>query len=448
MTRVLIVDDDRDMCEAIADGLEARGYHATAVASGTEAMMKLGEPFDALVTDLRMPGVDGLELVASSRKIAPDRPVIVMTAFSAVDTAVESIRRGAYHYLTKPFKLDELDLFLARALDEARLRTRAASLQRALRDRFSLQSMVGSSAAMQRVFDLAERVANANAPILITGETGTGKGMLARAIHAESPRAEGPIVTINCAALPEALLESELFGHKKGAFTGATQNRDGLLVQSSGGTLLLDEIGEMAAGLQAKLLDVIERNMLRPVGSDVERSVDVRIIAATHRDLRKLVAEGTFRQDLLYRLEVVTIELPALRHRREDLPMLMGRFLAQAQARHPNSPVRRFSRPALDRMMAHDWPGNVRELENVIERVVLLGREEEVPAEELPASVTAPRASALGFEGPVLRLREVQKRYAAWAYEMLGGKKLATAEALDVDVKTLSKLLSPDGTED
>ena len=448
MTRVLIVDDDRDMCEAIAEGLEARGYEATAVASGTEAMAKLGEPFDALVTDLRMPGVDGLELVASSRKVAPDRPVVVMTAFSAVDTAVESIRRGAYHYLTKPFKLDELDLFLARALDEARLRTRAASLQRALRDRFSLQSMVGSSPAMQRVFDLAERVAAANAPILVTGETGTGKGMLARAIHAESPRAEGPIVTINCAALPEALLESELFGHKKGAFTGATQNRDGLLVQASGGTLLLDEIGEMATGLQAKLLDVIERNMLRPVGSDVERSVDVRVIAATHRDLRKLVAEGTFRQDLLYRLEVVTIELPALRHRREDLPLLIGRFLAQAQARHPSSPVRRFSRPALDRMMAHDWPGNVRELENVIERVVLLGRAEEVPAEELPSSVTAPRASALGFEGPVLKLREVQKRYAAWAYETLGGKKLATAEALDVDVKTLSKLLAPDGTED
>ena len=443
MKRVLVVDDDRDMCSVIVEGLADRGYDTVGVSSGTDALAKLGEPFDAVVTDLRMPGVDGLELVAQSRKIAPERPVIVMTAFSAVDTAVESIRRGAYHYLTKPFKLDELDLFLARALDEAKLRARAANLEIAMRDRFSLQSMVGASAAMQRVFDLAARVAKANAPVLILGETGTGKGLLARAMHAESKR-DGAFVTVNCAALPETLLESELFGHKKGAFTGATQSRDGLLVQAGGGTILLDEIGEMALPLQTKLLDVIERAVVRPLGSDAERHVDARIVAATHRDLRERVAAGAFRQDLLYRLEVVVVEIPALRHRREDLPLLIGRFLASSLARHPSSPLKRFSRAALDRLMAHDWPGNVRELENVIERVVLLAREEEADASELPASVGATPHAATAFAGPIITMREMQKRYAAYVFDKLGATKAQTAETLDIDVKTLSKLLSTD----
>jgi two-component system, NtrC family, response regulator HydG len=445
MKRVLVVDDDRDMCSVVVDGLADRGYDAVGVSSSTEALAKLGEPFDAVVTDLRMPGIDGLELVAQSRKIAPERPVIVMTAFSAVDTAVESIRRGAYHYLTKPFKLDELELFVGRALEEARLRTRAASLEIAMRDRFALQAMVGASTSMQRVFDLAARVATANAPLLILGETGTGKGLLARALHAESRRS-GPFVTVNCAALPETLLESELFGHKKGAFTGATQSRDGLLVQASSGTLLLDEIGEMALPLQAKLLDVIERGMVRPLGSDTERPVDARIIAATHRDLRERVGAGSFRQDLLYRLEVVVIEIPALRHRREDLPLLIGRFLGASQARHPSSPLKRFSKPALDRLMAHEWPGNVRELENVIERVVLLARGEEADVPDLPGTVGQPSAGPLAF-GAVVTMREMQRRYAAYAFEKLGATKVQTAEALGIDVKTLSKLLASEGTE-
>ncbi len=447
MKKILVVDDDRDMCAVVVEGLVDRGYDAVGVSSSGEALAKLGEPFDALLTDLRMPGIGGLELVAQSRKIAPTRPVIVMTAFSAVDTAVESIRRGAYHYLTKPFKLDELDLFLARALDEARLRTRAANLEIAMRDRFSLEGMVGASASLQRVFDLATRVASANAPVLITGETGTGKGLLARALHTRRARGlsaetrEGAFVIVNCAALPETLLESELFGHKKGAFTGATQSRDGLLAQANGGTVLLDEIGEMAMPLQAKLLDVIERGVVRPLGSDTERVVDARIIAATHRDLRERVTAGSFRQDLLYRLEVVVIEIPALRHRREDLPLLIGRFLGNSQARHPKSPLKRFSKAALDRMMAHDWPGNVRELENAIERVVLLARTEEADVADLPATVTTPQVDTPTFTGPIVAMREMQRRYATWAYDKLGATKSETAEALDVDVKTLAKLL-------
>jgi two-component system response regulator HydG len=225
------------------------------------------------------------------------------------------------------------------------------------------------------------------------------------------------------------------------------QSRDGLLVQASGGTLLLDEIGEMPIGLQAKLLDVIERNVVRPLGSDSERPVDARIIAATHRDLRERVTAGAFRQDLLYRLEVVVMEIPALRHRREDLPLLIGRFLAASQSRHPSSPLKRFSKDALERLMAHDWPGNVRELENVIERVVLLGQNEEADASDLPNTVGAPSTGTMAFGGPIIPMREMQRRYAAYAYEKLGATKAQTAELLNIDVKTLSKLLSPDGPE-
>jgi len=441
--RVLVVDDDREMLGAIVDGLADRGWEATPAASSEEAMTKLSEPFDALVTDVRMPGASGLDLVAASRRVAPQRPVIVMTAFSGIETAVESIRRGAYHYLTKPFKIEELVLFLTRALDEAALRARAESLASAMRDRFSRDGMVGASPAMQRAFDLVARVAPTEAPVLIVGETGTGKGMIARMLHAESGR-EGPFVTINCAALPETLLESELFGHKKGAFTGATQSRDGLIAQASGGTLLLDEIGEMALPLQAKLLDVIERGVVRPLGSDVERETSARIVAATHRDLRERVAAGAFRQDLLYRLEVVVVELPALRHRREDLPLLIGKFLAASQARHPKSPLVRFSNEALERLVAHEWPGNVRELENVVERVVLLARTPEASVADLPASVTSTSASAATFSGPIVTMREAQRRYAVYAYEKLGATKAQTAEALGIDVKTLSKLLEPE----
>ncbi|HEY8074208.1 MAG TPA: sigma-54 dependent transcriptional regulator, partial [Labilithrix sp.] len=312
--RVLVVDDEPAMAETLAEGLVERGYDAIGVTSSKDAAARLGaEPFDAVVTDLRMPAVSGLALLAVAKREAPDAPVIVMTAFGALDSAIECIRQGAYHYLTKPFKVEELALFLSRGLDEARVRRRADALERALADRFAFGSLVGRSAAMRAVFELAERVADATTPLLIVGETGTGKTVLARAIHARSSRASGTFVTINCAALPENLLESELFGHVRGAFTGATSHRRGLLEEADGGTLLLDEIGEMPMALQTKLLDVIERRKVRAVGANVEKSVDVRFVAATHRDLRERVAAGAFREDLLYRLDVVTIELPPLR---------------------------------------------------------------------------------------------------------------------------------------
>jgi two-component system, NtrC family, response regulator HydG len=440
---VLVVDDDLALAETLADGLVERGYRGLAEGSSAAAIRRLeSEDIDVLVTDLRMPKPDGLELLAVARKLDATRPVIVTTAFSDVASAVESIRQGAYHYLTKPFKVDELELFLRRALDEARLRSEAVVLRRALRERFALGNLVGESTSMRALFDQMERIADADVPVLLSGETGTGKGLAAKALHALGRRANGPFVSVNCATLPENLLESELFGHVKGAFTGAVAQRSGLFEEAHGGTLFLDEIGEIDFGLQAKLLDVLESGQVRAVGANKQRPVDVRIVAASNQDLRQMAAARRFREDLLFRLEVVRLDLPPLRDRLEDLPILVEHFLKAAKVRHPKSPVERFSLEAYARLAQHTWPGNVRELEHVVERAVLLGRAQEVQPSEL--QLEAGRGSGegrLAFSGPVLPLRELQRRYAAWALQQQGGRRLATAESLGVDRKTLAKLL-------
>jgi two-component system response regulator HydG len=294
---------------------------------------------------------------------------------------------------------------------------------------------------MRGVSELVGRIAQAASPVLLTGETGTGKGLVARAIHATGTRASGRFVSVNCAALPENLLESELFGHVKGAFTGATANRGGLFSDADGGTLFLDEIGEMTHSLQAKLLHVLENGTVRPVGANQERRVDVRVVAATHRDLRERVAKGIFREDLLYRLDVLSIEIPPLRQRQEDIPVLLAHFLERASSQHPESPVRSFSKAALERLLDHRWPGNVRELEHLVERVVLLGRSTEVEPDELPRAVGRSSAAQVTFQGEILPLREMQRRYAAWVFDSLGGRRMATAERLGVDIKTLGRLL-------
>ncbi len=442
-TRVLVVDDDLALAETLADGLQERGYCAIPEGSSAAASHRLEQEPEvhALVTDLRMPGLDGIELLARSRRQNPARPVIVTTAFSAVATAIESIRQGAYHYLTKPFTVDELALFLGRALEEARLRTEAVQLRRALRERFALANLVGTSPSMRTLFDLMERVAEADVPVLLSGETGTGKGLVARALHALGRRSAGPFVTVNCAALPENLLESELFGHVKGAFTGAIAPRTGLFEEAHGGTLFLDEIGEMDIALQAKLLDVLESGEVRAVGANKQRAVDVRVIAASNRNLRELASGHRFREDLLFRLDVIRLELPALRERLEDLPLLVEHFFQAAKSRHPRSPVEAFSVAAHARLAQHRWPGNVRELENAVERTVLLGRGAEVQPVELHLEEASEAAGALEFRGPVLPLRQLQRHYASWALHQQGGRRLATADALGVDRKTLAKLL-------
>jgi two-component system, NtrC family, response regulator HydG len=450
--KILVVDDNLEMARTIADGLVDRDYDAVAVGSGRKALDHLtSEPFvDAVVTDLRMPGVDGLEVLSASRKLDPERPVIVMTAYSAIDTAVESIRRGAYHYLTKPFKQEELAIFLGRALEELRIRREASTLKTALRTQFSISNLIGQSAAIRAVRDRVQRLADAPAPALVLGETGTGKGLVARALHADSRRSGGPFVSVNCAALPESLLESELFGHVRGAFTGAVADRRGLFAEADGGSLFLDEIAEMTPALQAKLLHVLESGEVRPVGGTKVRQVDVRIIAATHRELPEAVRQQKFREDLMYRLDVVSILIPPLRERLEDLPGLVDHFLALVRAKYPHSPIRRFSAEALSALRRYRFPGNVRELGHLVEKIALLGQNAEVALADLPDGIGRPEAvEALGFGGEILPMRELERRYAVWAVGQTGGHRGKAAERLGVDPKTLRKWLGePDPVGD
>ena len=442
-SRVLIVDDHLEMAEMVADGLSELGFQTRALASGRAALDLLEENWpDAIVTDLRMHEVGGLDLLARSKALDPERPVIVMTAYGAVDSAVASIRQGAYHYLTKPFKLDEVEIYLRRALADRALRTEAAELRRTLQTQFSSLGLVGRSRSMREIYSLMERIAPVDVPVLILGETGTGKGLVARALHARSRREGGPFVAVNCAALPETLLESELFGHAKGAFTGAIKDRTGLFREAHMGTLLLDEIGDMPMSLHSKLLHVLEQGVIRPLGSDKDVPVDVRIMAATHRDLRQMVAAGTFREDLLYRLDVITLDLPPLRHRREDITDLFEYFLSMSKAKHPHSTVERAAPEVMERLLEYRWPGNVRELAHLVERMVVLGRELEVGLKDLPIPLAlSPSKDWKGFD-EILSSREMQRRYASWVLEKLGGNKARTAEALGVDVKTLGKWLS------
>jgi two-component system response regulator HydG len=444
--RVLVVDDHGDLAKSLCDGLEARGFDAVPLTSFREARAAIERAeHDALVTDLRLGADDGLELVTLSRRCAPESPVLVMTAFSAVATAVESIRRGAYHYVTKPFEVDELALFLTRALDEVSVRRERTTLRATFDVGFAAEHLLGTSPAMRQVVDLVRRLAQADVSVLVLGETGTGKGVVAQALHAEGRRAKGPFIPVNCAALPEALLESELFGHVRGAFTGAATSHVGLFEQADGGTLFLDEVAEMPPALQAKLLHVLETGRIRPLGAERERQVDVRIVAATHRDLRARAAQGLFREDLRFRLDVVSIELPPLRHRPGDLSFLSDRLLQELRARHPTSAVQRLSPEALQVLQRYDWPGNVRELKHALERAVLLGPGPAIRPEDLPR-LESSRGAHAEFSGEVEPLRALTRRYVTWALGHLGGRKAATAEALDIDIKTLNRHLVDEST--
>jgi two-component system response regulator HydG len=443
-SRVLVVDDNLEMATMVADGLTDKGFIGMAEPSGKSAIERLGSDEDiaAVVTDLRLPDADGLEVLAASKRSSPDRPVFIMTAYGAVDSAVEAIRQGANHYFTKPFRRDELLIYLRRALDELAMRREASALKRTLKERFSLGGIVAESEGMREALDIAGRVARTSAPVLITGETGTGKGVIARAIHAESDRALKPFVTVNCAALPEALLESELFGHLKGSFTGAVINRTGLVLEADGGTLFLDEIGDMALAVQAKLLHVLERGIVRPVGAEKERVVDMRIIAATHRDLREAADKGTFRADLLFRLDVVAVHLPPLYTRKDDVGRLAELFLKDAKARTPTSVATGFHPNVLQRFHNYRWPGNVREMKHVIERLVLLAHEPIITERDLPSALFDVEKTIPAFTGMVMPIRKMQRLYAQWALEQHGGLRGKTAEALEVDIKTLAKWLS------
>ena len=441
--RILVVDDHAEMSQLLVEQLTDAGYVAERASGGREALQRVrAELPDLVLTDLRMAEVDGFDVLDGIREIDPDLPVIVMTAFGAIETAVEAIKRGAYHYLTKPFQLEEVLVFVKRGLADRKVRSANALLRRGAELEGVGSSMVGGSTAMHALQQTIAKVARSPAPILVTGESGTGKELVARALHAASTRSDHPFVAVNCTALPETLLESELFGHMRGAFSGASAVRRGLFVEANGGTLFLDEIGDMPPPLQAKMLRVLQDGELRPVGSDTIRRVDVRVIAATNQDLEARVEAGSFRPDLFFRLNVIQIAVPPLRERREDIPDLVCWFVDRARRRNPGTKARTVAIEALERLQSHFWPGNVRELENLVERLVLLAPDEEIrlgDLETLAPAVTAVRPPLQHAEERVQTLRELEDGYIAWVVARCGGNKTRAAELLGIDVSTIHR---------
>jgi len=442
---VLIADDHIEMARLLADTLGEKGWTARIVDGGRAAIESLSASIpDLVITDLRMADVDGLDVLDAARAADPTLPVIIMTAFGAVETAIEAMRRGAWHYVVKPARLDELVLHAERAVEHRVLRRENELLR--VQTRQGIAGLVGRSATMRDLYALVERIALSSAAVLIRGESGSGKELVARAIHDASARRNHPFLAINCTALPESLLESELFGHTRGAFTGATSARPGLFVEASGGTLFLDEIGDMAPALQGKLLRVVQHGEVRPLGSDESRVVDVRLVAATHQDLERRVQEGTFRQDLYYRLNVVPIVVPPLRARLDDVPVLVEHFLTAARTRNPHSPVVRFAPEVVTALARFSWPGNVRELENLIERLVVVGTTPELGLAELTALAPSLVGNQDRFSLPrdrLATLREVEEEYISWVVEKCAGNKTRAAEVLGIDPSTLHRRSRP-----
>jgi two-component system, NtrC family, response regulator HydG len=441
--RVLVVDDHVEMARLLADHLTDAGYTVDVATSGQEALAVVrGRVLDAVVSDLRMEQVDGFDVLAAVRAVDPTLPVLIMTAFGGVENAVEAMRRGATHYFTKPFRLDEVLLYVRRAIAERRLREENRALRQAVGERSTFAAMVGRSAPMRALHELIERVAHSPAPVLVRGESGSGKELVARALHFEGARKDGPFVAVNCTAIPNALLESELFGHVKGSFTGATTPRRGLFLEADGGTLFLDEIGDMAPELQAKLLRVLEDGEVRAVGADASRKVDVRVVAATHQDLDARVREGRFRQDLFYRLNVVPLRVPPLRERREDIPLLVEHFVAQSRKRNPRASLAGFTPEALAALAAAPWPGNVRELENLVERLAVVTVREQVdlPTLQLHVPDVAAEAHPLSrAQAKLIPLRQLEGEYIAFVVAQCGGNKTKAAEILGIDVSTIHR---------
>jgi two-component system response regulator HydG len=449
--RVLVVDDDPDMRGLIDAGLREVGIETRLCASAEEALATLpAEDFDVVVADFQMPGMNGLELCERIVAMRPDVPVVVVTAHGTVETAVGAIRAGAYDFVIKPIKLQPFQLVIERAMRHRELTKEVRRLREVAAPQ-SFGAIVGQSPPMRQVLDLIARVAETDTTVLITGESGTGKELIARAIHQRSRRASGPFVAINCAAVPETLLESELFGHAKGAFTDAKAARAGLFLQASGGTLFLDEIGETPIGVQAKLLRVLQERMVRPVGGDHEIPFDVRVVAATNRDLEAAVEKGRFREDLLWRIQVVRVELPPLKLRGNDI-LVLAQHAIDRFARAAGKQVVGLSPAAAQKLMAYEWPGNVRELNNAIERAIALTRYEELTVDDLPERVRDYRSTQLvvSAEDPEVMppMEEVERRYVLRVLEAVHGNKALAARVLGFDRKTLYRKLERYGIAD
>ena len=447
--RVLVVDDDQEMCDFLEGALARRGFAVTSRTAAPEAFALLAETdFDVVITDLQMKGMNGLELCERVSQNRPDVPVLVMTAFGSLETAVAAIRVGAYDFITKPVDLEPLRLAIERAVRHRALTREVGRLRQAVREARRFEELIGTSPAMGQVYDLIERVSEVDATVLITGESGTGKEMVAQAIHRRSKRKQGSFVALNCAAVPETLLESELFGHEKGAFTDAKASRAGLFVEASGGTLFLDEIGELPLALQSKLLRALQERAVRPVGAAREVAFDARLIAATNRDLESAVEEHRFRDDLYYRINVVHLPLPPLRARGGDVLLLAQHFLDHF-TRMFDKPVSGIAPAAADKLLAYAWPGNVRELANCIERAVALTRFAELVVEDLPEKIRAYAKShvVVSSSDPteLVPLEQVERRYILHVLEAVGGNRTLAAQTLGLDRKTLYRKLKSYG---
>jgi DNA-binding NtrC family response regulator len=446
LSRILIVDDDRDMRMSLADLLSEEGYTVEACQTGVDALAAVERSHPALlITDLVMKGMQGLELLRTAKQRDPYLAVVVITAFGTIETAVEAMRLGAFYYITKPFKSGDLLLLVERALEEKYLRTEVQRLRREVESHYHFGRIIGKSAAMQQVFALTDRLKDSQIDILLTGESGTGKDLLARSLHYQSARKDGPFVAVNCAALPEQLLESELFGYVRGAFTDARTDKKGLFVEAHGGTLFLDEVGELPLSVQAKLLREIEDKEVRPLGATKGEKVDVRIMAATNRDLRRAVADGKFREDLFYRLNVIELHLPPLRERPEDVPLLIQHVMENST--QPTR-VKRISSEALRVLLNHSWPGNVRELKNTLERALVLCQGEEISIEDLPPHLTAAKGGVTSLRAAFLSQRslaDIEREYILAGMELTGGNKKEVADILRVDRKTLYRRLEEYG---
>ncbi|HUF90880.1 MAG TPA: sigma-54 dependent transcriptional regulator [Candidatus Limnocylindria bacterium] len=445
MAALLIVDDEPSARATLALLLRRRGHHVLEAGGVAAAMKRLSEDvFDVIITDLRMPDGDGLDVLRAVKAHAPSSEVILLTAFAGWESAKEAIRLGALDYFEKGNEPDELYHRIDKALAERTLRRENENLRAQLRERYGIAGLVAQSPAMKSVLELVERVAPTDATLLIQGESGTGKEVIARAVHHASPRAAHPFVAVNCGAVPEALLESELFGHVRGSFTGAVASKPGLFEEANEGTLFLDEIGEMPAALQVKLLRVLQSREIRRLGATQPLAIDVRVLAATNRDLAEMLRKGTFREDLFYRLNVIQVALPPLRERREDIPALAEQFLARSAAKLGRA--LRLSADTVERLLRYPWPGNVRELENAIERAAILGRDAAIGPEDLPPHVAA------GLElGPSpglpeqVTLEDVERTHILRTLERFGGSHSGAAEALGIGRTTLWRKLKEYG---
>jgi two-component system, NtrC family, response regulator AtoC len=438
---ILVVDDDARMRELIVRVLAREGYTVRPMACGQEVLQALEEePVDLVISDIRMPEMDGLTLLQEVKHVAPETSVLMMTAFGSIDTAVQAIKAGAYDYLTKPFKNDELIVVVRRAMEERHLRAEVRALREEVNTKYNFSNILGKSKPMLDLFALIKKVAASRSTVLIQGKSGTGKELVAKAIHYNSPRRARPLVTVNCSAIPKDLLESELFGHIKGAFTGAIANKRGLFEEADGGSLFLDEIGELSLELQVKLLRVIQERELKRVGDTRTISVDVRLIAATNRDLAQAIKEGLFREDLYYRLNVIPIVLPDLKDRAEDIPVLATHFLMK-YAKEADPPFEDIAKDAMRLLLEYDWPGNVRELENVIERAVILGHGPQIRPEDLPAQLRTHQTPALHQSKAASphrpTLEELQRDYIATILRETRWHQMQAAHILGIDRRTL-----------